>query len=226
MVSAAFKIESSKAYELPLTGLYATFAGKICSKLKQDDNDCIFGININEYNNFGFTDKGRINFKVQVVYDAGPDSRFRKLSPKLEVGKSIFITGLLDLSDDDLPFIEAKEINLLEDSDDRSNINSQSLFSRAQKFRANKNILMEKEKVLEDTTEKTTDEKIHENPAKDDPSVQQVSDGKLTKRNNKRKKKSRNSQSQKKTVTMRSQKKSEDFNNDGEDDGEEYDSEE
>src|SRR6266487_6805828 len=157
MVSTAFKLES---YKIPLTGPYCpyiSFVGKIYSKPRQDDNDCIVEINVNEYNNFNFTDKGRIYFKVQVVYDAGSDSRFKKLTPKLEVGKMIFITGLLDLSNDDLPFVEAKEIDLLEDSaavaDDRLNTNSQSLFLRIQKFKI-KNTFIKKEKSSDNTNEK------------------------------------------------------------------------
>ena len=39
-------------------------------------------INVNKYNNFNFTNKGRIHFKVQVVYEVGLKSRFRKLIKK------------------------------------------------------------------------------------------------------------------------------------------------
>src|SRR4051794_39926144 len=156
MVSTAFKLEN---YKITLTGPYISFVGKIYSKPKQDDNDCIVGITVNEYNNFNFTNKGRIYFKIQVVYDAGSDSRFKKLAPKLEIGKMIFITGLLDLSDDDLPFVEAKEIDLLEDSaavvNDHSNKNSQSLFLRTQKFKV-KNTIIKKEKSSDNTDEKTS----------------------------------------------------------------------
>ena len=34
-----------------------------------EGNDCMIRVNINEYNNFNFTNKGRINFKIHVVYD-------------------------------------------------------------------------------------------------------------------------------------------------------------
>ena len=130
MISTAFKMEFSEV-KLPSTGPYITFVGKICSKLKQDDNDCVFGVDATEYNNFSFTNKGRISFKVQVVFEAGPDSRFRKFTPKLEIGRLIFISGLLDLSDDDLPFVEAKEMDLLEDFTNKLPSTSfQPLFSR------------------------------------------------------------------------------------------------
>jgi hypothetical protein len=155
MVSTAFKIELTDD-KFPSTGPYISFVGKIYSGPKQDDNDCVFGINVVEYNNFNFTNKGKINFKVQVVYESGPDSRFRKLTPKLEIGKLIFIAGLLDLSDDNLPFVEAKEIDFLEDSaiSDRQNTSSQSLFSRTQKFKkAGKNISIKKEKSSQEDNE-------------------------------------------------------------------------
>ena len=61
-----------------------------------------------EYNNFNFGNKEKMTFKMQVVYDAGPNSRFRRLAPKLEIGKLVFITGFLDLNDNDLPFIDGK----------------------------------------------------------------------------------------------------------------------
>src|SRR2546423_15522483 len=95
--------------ELPSTGPYITFVGKICSKLKQDDNDCVFEVDATEYNNFSFTNKGRINFKVQVVFEAGPNSRIRKFTLKLEIKRLIFISEFLNLSDDNLPFAEAKK---------------------------------------------------------------------------------------------------------------------
>jgi len=213
MVSTAFKLES---YKIPLTGPYCpyiSFVGKIYSKPRQDDNDCIVEINVNEYNNFNFTDKGRIYFKVQVVYDAGSDSRFKKLTPKLEVRKMIFITGLLDLSNDDLPFIEAKEIDLLEDSaavaDDRLNTNSQSLFLRIQKFKI-KNTFIKKEKSSDNTNEKANqytknsddedEEEILEHDKKIQTSkrVKNLDKGKNTVKNDKRKKELEDSQPLKK----------------------------
>ena len=67
----------------------------------------------------------------------------------------IFIAGLLDLSDDDLPFVEAKEIDLLENSiNDHSSTNAQSLFSRTQKFKTSRTVSIKKEKSLDDTIEK------------------------------------------------------------------------
>ncbi|CAB4474712.1 hypothetical protein RhiirA1_438237 [Rhizophagus irregularis] len=77
MISTAFKIELIED-EIPSTGPYISFVGKVYSRPKQDD--CVFGINVSEYNNnFNFTNKGKVNFKIQVVYDAGQDSRFRNL---------------------------------------------------------------------------------------------------------------------------------------------------
>jgi hypothetical protein len=156
MVSTAFKVDLTED-ELPSTGPYITFVGKIYSKPKQDDNDCAFGIDVNEYNNFNFTNKGRISFKAQIVYEAGAESRFKKLTPKLEVGRSVFVTGLLDLSDDDLPYVEAKEIDLLEGfSSNLTNTTPQSLFSRTQKFK-NKTISIKKEKSDDRDHEKNND---------------------------------------------------------------------
>ena len=40
-----------------------------------------------------------MNFKIQVIYESGPDSRFKKLAPRLEVEKLVFISGLFDLDD-------------------------------------------------------------------------------------------------------------------------------
>ncbi len=154
MISTAFRIESAED-ELPSTGPYISFVRKIYSRPKQEENDCVFGVNVTEYNNFSFTSKGRINFKIQVVYEVGPDSHFRKLTPKLEIGKLIFVAGLLDLSDDDLPFVEAKEIDLLENFiNDHSSTNAQSLFSRTQKFKTSRTVSIKKEKSLDDTIEK------------------------------------------------------------------------
>jgi hypothetical protein len=68
-------------YKIEITGnhiLHISFAGKIYSKLEEVDNDCLFGVDLLEYNNFGFENKGKMNFKIQIVFEAGPDSRFRK----------------------------------------------------------------------------------------------------------------------------------------------------
>ncbi|CAB4444837.1 unnamed protein product [Rhizophagus irregularis] len=57
MVSTAFKIELIKD-EIPSTGLYISFVRKVYSKPKQDDNGCVFGVNVTEYNNnFSFANK-------------------------------------------------------------------------------------------------------------------------------------------------------------------------
>jgi hypothetical protein len=200
MVSSAFKIGN---YKIPLTGPYVSFVGKIYSKPKQEDDDCVIGINVNEYNNFSFTNKGRINLKIQVVYDVGSDSRFRKLTPKLEIGKAIFISGLLDLGDSELPFVIAKEIDLPEDSavKDYPSINSQSLFSRTQKFKSNKYIIKKEESP--DNVGK--DVELINDQYNDNDDNKEMSE-------NKRKKGNKNSQPLKKTkVTTRSQKQNDDL---------------
>ena len=69
MVSTAYKLEFPENNKVPLTGPYVSFVGKIWSNPKQEGDDCVVGININEYNNFNFTNKGRINYQIQVVYD-------------------------------------------------------------------------------------------------------------------------------------------------------------
>ena len=56
------------------------------------------------------------------------------------------------LGDDDLPFVEAKEIDSVA-GDDHSNTNSQSLFSRTQKFKV-KNTYIKKEISSDNTDEK------------------------------------------------------------------------
>lgn len=71
MVSIAFKLGN---YKVLLIGPYISFVGRIHSKPKQDD-DCMIGVNINEYNNFNFTNKRRINFKIHVVYDVRRNER-------------------------------------------------------------------------------------------------------------------------------------------------------
>ena len=195
MVSSAFKIDN---YKIPLTGPYVSFVGKIVSKPKQEDDDCVIGVNVNEYNNFGFTNKGRINLKIQVVYEVGSDSRFRKLTPKLEIGKAIFISGLLDLSDNELPFVIAKEIDLPEDLavKDYPSINSQSLFSRTQKFKLNKYIIKK-----EESSDNVGEKELINDQHSDDDDNKEMSE-------NKRKKGNKNSQPLKKTkVTTRSQNK-------------------
>jgi hypothetical protein len=50
--------------------------------------------------------KGKINFEIQIVFEAGPDSLFRKLASRIEIGRSVFITGILDLDDVEAPFVE------------------------------------------------------------------------------------------------------------------------
>jgi hypothetical protein len=85
-----------------------------------------------------------MEFKIQVVYEAGPDSRFKKLASKLRTGKLVHISGFFDLNENEFPFIEAKEIDLIDDFSDnltqnQTNITLQSPFSRANKFRSNNN---------------------------------------------------------------------------------------
>src|SRR4051812_7345131 len=116
MVLIAFKLESFENYKILLTRPYISFIGKIYSKLKQDSDDDMIRINVNEYNNFNFTNKERINFKMQVVYEVKLEFHFRKLILLLQVRKVIYVVDLLDLNDDDLPYVKVKVIYFLEDS--------------------------------------------------------------------------------------------------------------
>jgi hypothetical protein len=145
LVSAAFKIPVSENYNNNLyqTGPYGSFVGRICEQVEENENDCKFGVNLLEYNNFSFANKEKINFKIHVVYEAGPDSRFRKLASRLQIGKLIFISGFFDLNENETPFIEAKEIDILNEFSEnspqtQSSSSFQSPFSRTAKFRSNK----------------------------------------------------------------------------------------
>jgi hypothetical protein len=140
MISAAFKINISDGIniKLPHTEPNISFVGKISSKAEQIDDDCRFSVELLEYNNFNFGNKEKMIFKLQVVFEAGPDSRFKKLPSRLDTGRLIFITGFLDLDDDEI-FVEAKEIDLLDDSFGSINnqLNSKSPFSHTNKFKNN-----------------------------------------------------------------------------------------
>lgn len=111
-----------------------------------------------------------MNFKIQVVYESGPDSRFKKLASRLEVGKLVFISGFFDLDDNQLPFIEAKEIDLLDDStnnlsQNQSNTSFKSPFSRTHKFRNSKSVVqspVKKVKTSNSKAVKIIDDKIDE----------------------------------------------------------------
>ena len=146
MVSAAFQLPLPENNEdkFFLTSPYASFVGKIYEAVEQNENDCKFGVMLLEYNNFSFGNKAKMEFKIQVVYEAGPDSRFKKLGSKLRTGKLVHISGFFDLNENEFPFIEAKEIDLIDDFSDnlaqnQTNITLQSPFSRANKFRSNNN---------------------------------------------------------------------------------------
>ena len=145
MISTVFKIEITGNHMLP-TAPHISFAAKIYRKPEHVDDNCLFGVDLLEYNNFSFTNKGKMNFKIQIVFEAGPDSRFRKLLPKLEIGKLVFIIGILDLDDVEVPFVEAKEIDLLDDFIDNQLTNFQTPFSRIQKFKNNRNCTIKEEK--------------------------------------------------------------------------------
>ena len=152
LISAVFKIENHN-YDLYLTGPYASFVGRIYEGVEQNENDCKFGVNLLKYNNFGFANKEKINFKIQVVYEAGPDSHFKKLAPKLQIRKLLFISGFFNLNENESPFIKAKEIDILDEFSDnssqiQSNINLQSPFSYAHKFRNNKNTIQSSAKTV------------------------------------------------------------------------------
>ena len=140
MVSAAFKLPTIKNIE---AGPYVSFVGTIYEGIEKNENDCKFGINLLEYNGFNFANKERMTFKIQVVYEAGPTSRFNKLASRLQIGKIVFISGFFDLNENELPFVEAKEIDLLNDFNNSleiqpTNINLQSPFSRTNKFKGNR----------------------------------------------------------------------------------------
>jgi hypothetical protein len=148
LVSAAFQLPPPENNDnLFLTGPYASFVGKIYEAIEQNENDCKFGVTLSEYNNFSFGNKAKMDFKIQVVYEAGPNSRFKKLAPRLSVGKLVYISGFFDLNENEFPFIEAKEIDLLDDFSNTSiqnqpSITLQSPFSRANKFRSSTNRYM------------------------------------------------------------------------------------
>ena len=152
MLSAAFKIENSNEIniKLPPTEPSISFAGRISNKVEQIDNDCRLSVDLLEYNNFTFRNKEKMIFKLQVVFDVGPDSRFKKFSNRLNVGKLIFITGFLDLDGEEI-FVEAKEIDLLDDfvGSIENQPNLKSPFSCTNKF---KNHSVKKEN-LNDITE-------------------------------------------------------------------------
>ena len=57
-----------------------------------------------------------MNFKIQIVYKSKSDLHFKKLVSRLEVEKLVFISGFFDFNDNQLLFIEVKEIDLLDDS--------------------------------------------------------------------------------------------------------------
>src|SRR6266498_5720798 len=114
LVSTAFKIPISENHETDLFQAepYISFVGRIYESVKQNENDCKFGVNyLLEYNNFNFANKKKMNFKMQIVYKARPDSRFKRLASKLTIGKLVFISGFLDLNENELPYIEAKKID-------------------------------------------------------------------------------------------------------------------
>ena len=79
MLSAASKIEipedaDTDEMKLPFTtGPNISFVGKISSKAEQIDDDCRFGVDLLEYNNFSFGKKEKMTFKIQVVFEAGPE---------------------------------------------------------------------------------------------------------------------------------------------------------
>jgi hypothetical protein len=148
LVSAAFKVPVEN-YKIDsfLVVPYASFVGRVSEAVEQNGNDCKFEANLLEYNNFNFGNRERMNFNIQVVYEAGPDSRFRKLASRLTIGKFVFISGFFDLNENESPFIEAKEIDLIDDISNnlllsnQSNASYQSPFSRAHKFKNSKNTI-------------------------------------------------------------------------------------
>ena len=172
MVSAAFKVPVVENYKNDsfLSVPYASFVGRVSEAVVQNENDCKFGANLLEYNNFNFGNRERMNFNIQVVYEAGPDSRFRKLASRLTIGKFVFISGFFDLNENEPPFIEAKEIDLIDDISNnsllsnQSNASYQSPFSRAYKFKNSKNIIqspIKKDKALDGNEVKIVNDNNH-----------------------------------------------------------------
>ncbi|PKY57578.1 hypothetical protein RhiirA4_549707 [Rhizophagus irregularis] len=154
LVSSAFKIQNHDNTNLP----YGSFVGRICEEVEQDGNDCKFGVNLLEYNNFSFANKEKINFKIHIVYEAGPNSRFIKLASRLQVGKLIFVSGFFDLNENETPFVEAKEVDLLNEFSDsppqtQSNNTLQSPFLRAAKFKSSKKFLRSPQQKTNKTIE-------------------------------------------------------------------------
>ncbi len=154
-----------------------------------------------------------MNFKIQIVYESGPDSCFKKFALRLEVGKLVFISGFFNLDDNQLLFIKAKEIDLLDDSTNNLSQNQLSIsfkspFSRTHKFRNSKNIVqspVKKVKTSNSKAVKIIDDKIDEemqnnNTTKSEEELviaststsetnNQLTSEKSKKNNNKRKKK-------------------------------------
>ena len=60
--------------------LHISFARKVYARPEEQESDCKFGVNLIEYNNFNFRNKEKMNFRMQVVYDARPNSHFRRLA--------------------------------------------------------------------------------------------------------------------------------------------------
>jgi hypothetical protein len=249
LVSAAFKLPTTKNNEFELfpAGPYASFVGTIYEGIEQSENDCKFGVNLLEYNNFSFANKEKMNFKTQVVYEAGPNSRFNRLASRLQIGKTVFISGFFDLNENELPFIEAKEIDLLDDFNNNfsqsqpTNINLRSPFSRTNKFKSNKDIVQSsrnKSKFKETEIEDNNDDQLHNVIIKSEKdevvtSTSSIVDDQLIsnkpKKNNKRKKDladlsiqrmNKSAKNTKVKVKTRSQKKMEEV------DAEEIDAEE
>lgn len=146
MLSAAFKIEilDDINIKLPLIEPSISFVGKVSSRSELIDDDCRLAVDLLEYNNFNFANKEKMTFKIQVVFDAGSASRFKKLPTILDIGKLIFVTGFIDLDDNQI-FVEAKEIDILDDSINSigNHTNSRPPFSRTNKFKNNNNIKKE-----------------------------------------------------------------------------------
>jgi len=55
-----------------------------------------------------------MNFNIQIVYKFKSDLNFKKLVSRLEVEKLVFISDFFDFNDNQLLFIEVKEIDLLD----------------------------------------------------------------------------------------------------------------
>ncbi len=85
----AFKIEITGNHML-LTISHISFVGKIYNKLEEINDDCLFGVDLLKYNNFSIENKGKMDFKIQIVFEAGLIHASENLHQRLEIGRLVF----------------------------------------------------------------------------------------------------------------------------------------